>query len=940
MSSKLKRLLAVALAVIMSFGMISTGVAAAEETTEPPVIDEAYRITPETADPSAVLKAAKEAGANALITAGTYAKGFTVDGITLYVEGEVNVQNGITLKDAVVAGYSGDRTADVLTITETNATTVNGGTLQNLTVNITGAVHNYLVNWSGGNFLVENAVLSASGNTNGCGIFVGGGTAGCKFHAVNSDVSFSNNVQGDGGSGIWANSDGNANAVFEFEGGSLKLNNNGLNGFMGTHAPFFGDTPTPTFRFTNTDVEAMGNGSPTDGGNGDGFSYGYITLNSTDGKLHTFNVSNNDKNGLDGGRGNNAALDAYGYHIIANNNGAIGLNISKLNAGTEYSSLQQCIVEANGNGSQGMYVKQPMSLVGTIITANGNGSDGVRLFASSAHFGLVGSAQVTANDNKGSGLYIYGQSLTLGEDCDLVLQGNGNSGLNVTKGLVDLSAGSVTITGNHTTAKGGGINNADTLYLPENAVVYNNHADKAGDDIYSKELKEGKSIRFYAVGSDWVLDDCGHLIDGWYVDSDQDANEDGYPERWSAHSAPIFTQVYEGFGTNVTVEIALKAAHSEYKLTVYPEDQTKYTGGSDGDEENNQFPRPIYLAKDENGNVSEASAKTFLVNGEGAYAPEDLFSVKYYNDAGEEITSDQRYGDYTARIVLHDEFVGKWITTTDGENVNFADGVLRIRYVSDFTEASDNKLTVPAGKYEEENKTQAMEQVENTGKAGVLLPEGTAIYLNGKKQYDYPDSATDGIALFFDDLLPEQAHGDNTTYTNMLKDHAKDLGYDMTGLNTMFKYLDLVDMNNADTWVSSSKGSDVFWPYPAGTDQETEFVLLHYRGLHREYRMNGESLADQVKASEIEKVTITKTDEGIWFHVPESGFSPFALVWADKEEPTQPTETTTETTKPATDPNGPDQTGETTPLFLLGALLLVSGSCLAVILTKSKKYHA
>ena len=59
-----------------------------------------------------------------------------------------------------------------------------------------------------------------------------------------------------------------------------------------------------------------------------------------------------------------------------------------------------------------------------------------------------------------------------------------------------------------------------------------------------------------------------------------------------------------------------------------------------------------------------------------------------------------------------------------------------------------------------------------------------------------------------------------------------------------------------------------------------------------------------------------------------------------KEEPTQPTETTAETTKPATDPDGPAQTGETTPLFLPGALLLVSGSCLAVILTKSKKYHA
>ena len=66
----------------------------------------------------------------------------------------------------------------------------------------------------------------------------------------------------------------------------------------------------------------------------------------------------------------------------------------------------------------------------------------------------------------------------------------------------------------------------------------------------------------------------------------------------------------------------------------------------------------------------------------------------------------------------------------------------------------------------------------------------------------------------------------------------------------------------------------------------------------------------------------------------------------DPSEPTKPTESSeptekpTETTKPATDPNAPDQTGETTPLFLLAALLLVSGSCLAVIVAKTRKYNA
>ncbi|MDY2777777.1 MAG: hypothetical protein SOU51_05310 [Collinsella sp.] len=96
----------------------------------------------------------------------------------------------------------------------------------------------------------------------------------------NSDVAFNGNIQETGGSGIWANSDGNSNAVFKFEGGSLQLNENGLNGFMGQPAPWFGTPATPTFAFTNTDVQAKGNGNPTAGGEGDGFSYGYITLNN------------------------------------------------------------------------------------------------------------------------------------------------------------------------------------------------------------------------------------------------------------------------------------------------------------------------------------------------------------------------------------------------------------------------------------------------------------------------------------------------------------------------------------------------------------------------------------------------------------------------------------------------------------------------------------
>ena len=284
------------------------------------------------------------------------------------------------------------------------------------------------------------------------------------------------------------------------------------------------------------------------------------------------------------------------------------------------------------------------------------------------------------------------------------------------------------------------------------------------------------------------------------------------------------------------------------QITIYPEDQTIYTGGESGDTNNPEFPKPIYLRKDSDGTGSELGDMTFILDEDSStvYTADQLFEVKYYKEDGTEITSDQTYGDLTARIVLQDAYQSAFVTTKDGKPVRFEDGTLRIRYVSSFTEASQNLLTSTAVKYaDEEAKAEKMAEVESTGKAGVLLQEDTTIYLNGKTQYAYPEDATGHIALFFDELLPEQADGDNTTYTNMLIAHAAIKGYTVDSQCSQFRYMDLVDTYDSNAWVSSSKGSDVFWPYPAGTDKDTEFQLLHFTGLHREYRMNGVSLADQ-----------------------------------------------------------------------------------------------
>ena len=321
-------------------------------------------------------------------------------------------------------------------------------------------------------------------------------------------------------------------------------------------------------------------------------------------------------------------------------------------------------------------------------------------------------------------------------------------------------------------------------------------------------------------------------------------------------------------------------------ITIYPEDQTIYTGGANGSGTGNEFPHPIYLV---DGN--ELENVTFTADGWTATDEQQYpFTVKYFDENDKEITTDEQSGDFTAKIVPIEGVDADKITTSDGENVEFATGVLRIRYVSNYESASENLLTNEALTYTEENKETIMAQAEAGGKATALLPEGTEICLNGDKSYPYPVDTDSKISLFFDDLLPASADGSGLDFVGEMTDRAEVLGFDVDGKNAQFKYLDLVDSNNSNAWVSSSAGSEIFWPYPEGCSSEDEIQLLHFKGLHREYRMGNDdtALKDLIAQAEVEAVDIQKTDAGIWFSIPESGFSPFALVWEEKSEPSWP----------------------------------------------------
>lgn len=93
----------------------------------------------------------------------------------------------------------------------------------------------------------------------------------------------------------------------------------------------------------------------------------------------------------------------------------------------------------------------------------------------------------------------------------------------------------VVISGNTAGQLGGGIyaDNGVTVRLA--GYLLNNHAGTAGAGLYltagSAEDKNRNVLilRRVSKDDDWTLVDCGHTIDGWYIDGDEDGNN-----RWNA----------------------------------------------------------------------------------------------------------------------------------------------------------------------------------------------------------------------------------------------------------------------------------------------------------------------------------------------------------------------------------------------------------------------
>lgn len=185
---------------------------------------------------------------------------------------------------------------------------------------------------------------------------------------------------------------------------------------------------------------------------------------------------------------------------------------------------------AQGGGVYAAVTDGSVSITGSTLSGNSATAQGGGISVSAS-----GSTDVTLSGNTilentagqdGGGIYIRNSMP------NRTIAGSVTN--TVEQEVLDIGS-TVVISGNTAGQLGGGIyaDNGVTVRLA--GYLLNNHAGTAGADLYltagSAEDKNRNVLilRRVSKDDDWTLVDCGHTIDGWYIDGDEDGNN-----RWNA----------------------------------------------------------------------------------------------------------------------------------------------------------------------------------------------------------------------------------------------------------------------------------------------------------------------------------------------------------------------------------------------------------------------
>ena len=268
--------------------------------------------------------------------------------------------------------------------------------------------------------------------------------------------------------------------------------------------------------------------------------------------------------------------------------------------------------------NQGL-VRCPLTLDDSTAEISGN-DYGISGYNKTDVLTMKNGSSLTMEDNNSAGIFLYGGNIDVQDGTTLTITGTGKDRdntddrsvgalavyyyyntytANVTfadgasVNLVDNAVSAInndgtlyigkgtTITNNGSKALyGGGIQNRGDITIAPDAKVYNNRASVAGDDIYNttgdgmdrdkNTVTYTGSLTLSPVGENWVLDDCGDSIVGWYQDGSEMLTNTDH-KRWNGDATDnsYYADEYKVGEAAVSDALALKAAHGKFCNVTY-----------------------------------------------------------------------------------------------------------------------------------------------------------------------------------------------------------------------------------------------------------------------------------------------------------------------------------------------------------------------------------
>ncbi len=267
-----------------------------------------------------------------------------------------------------------------------------------------------------------------------------------------------------------------------------------------------------------------------------------------------------------------------------------GKNNGKGGLGCYYGSVEisdhsSLTADNNVGRSWGAFIRDVSVDSTSSLSACGNTTYGLKIgnkIGTESNF--AAGSTVTLNNNDRAGLCVYSDvydywfgNVRIEEGANFTAAFNKEHGIEVCpKGTLNMYGG--TVTDNETSSYGGGLyNRGGTVEVGGTAVLCNNYADKAGDDIVSKTdiytyyiNDDGDtesetcvpSLKLSPVG-EWTLNKCKDPIVGWY--------HDGKEKRWNGdgEDTEYYADEYEVKAEAVSDALALKAAHGQLCSVTY-----------------------------------------------------------------------------------------------------------------------------------------------------------------------------------------------------------------------------------------------------------------------------------------------------------------------------------------------------------------------------------